>query len=136
MSHLALVAEQPKPDHCRKIVVSELFFCSLQVVQKTVCTIFAQLVGSIFSQAPCQYEKVGPLVPIADYCYLRSNLLVSTKFFLVLIAPPEFMLARFVTREDLFGRSEASKTNMHCIVLALSTTSSFHVQMFDGSTGQ
>ena len=44
MSHLALVAEQPKPDYCRKIVVSELFFCSLQVVQKTVCTIFAQLV--------------------------------------------------------------------------------------------
>ena len=27
-----------------KLVVSELFFCSLQVVQKTMCTIFAQLV--------------------------------------------------------------------------------------------
>ena len=26
MSHLALVAEQPKPDYCIKIVVSELFF--------------------------------------------------------------------------------------------------------------
>ena len=44
MSHLALVAEQPKPDYCIKIVVSELFFCSLPVVHKTVCTIFAQLV--------------------------------------------------------------------------------------------
>ena len=44
MTHLALVAEQPKPDYCRKTVVSELFFFSLQVVHKTVCTIFAQLV--------------------------------------------------------------------------------------------
>ena len=75
-------------------------------------------------------------MPIGDYCYLRSTLLVSAKFFLVLIAPPEFMLARFVTREDLLGHSEASKPNMHCIVLALSTMSSFHVQMFDGSVGQ
>ena len=89
-----------------------------------------------FSQAPCQHEKAGPLVPIADFCYWRSTLLVSTKFSLVLIASPEFMLARFVTREDLFGHSEASKTNMHCIVLTLSTTSSFDVQMFDGSTDQ
>ena len=67
---------------------------------------------------------------------LEIKLVGIAKFFLVLIAPPEFMLARFVTREDLFGHGEASKTNMHCIVLALSTTSSFHVQMFDGSTGQ
>ena len=44
LSHLALVANQPKPDYCRKIVVSEVFFGSIQVVHKTVCTIFAQLV--------------------------------------------------------------------------------------------
>ena len=76
-------------------------------------------------------------MPTGDYCYLRSTLLVSTKFFLVLIAPAEFTLARFVTREDLFGHNEASKKQTwYCIVLALSTMSSFHVQMFDGSMGQ
>ena len=44
MSHLALVAEQPKPDYCRQNSGFRAFFCSLEVVHKTVCTIFAQLV--------------------------------------------------------------------------------------------
>ena len=36
MSHLALVAKQPKPDYCRKIVVSELFLFYSSCAQDSV----------------------------------------------------------------------------------------------------
>ena len=67
---LAFAAKQPKPDYCRKIVVSVFFSfcCSIEAVHKTMCTIFAQLVfhpkdraqkRALFSKTTSPYKNSG-----------------------------------------------------------------------------